>query len=55
MSKTPKPGLRGKDRQQDRQRDSRQGAYDPAKSASRLPEGLTRKRKGPLSKSRGRA
>jgi hypothetical protein len=51
---TSKPGLRGKDKDQDRQRDDRQGANDPVRGPARLPEGLVRKRKGPLSKSRGR-
>ena len=48
------PGLRGPDKQQDRQRDDRQGAYDPVKGPGSLPEGLKRKRKGQLSKTRGR-
>ncbi len=52
---TTNPGLRGKDKQQDRQRDNRQGANDPVRGPAQLPEGLKRKRKGPLSKSRGRA
>jgi hypothetical protein len=54
MNKSSKPGLRGKDKQQDRLQDDRQGTYDPVKNAPSLPEGLKRKRKGPLSKTRGR-
>jgi hypothetical protein len=48
-------GLRGKAKQQDRQRDNRRGANDPVSGRGKLPEGLRRERKGPISKTRGRA
>jgi hypothetical protein len=47
-------GLRGKDKQQDRQRDNRRGANDPVSGQGKLPEGLLRERKGPISRTRGR-
>jgi hypothetical protein len=57
MVKAPKAqtGLRGQDKKQGSLRDTRGGTYDPAsETGAKLPEGLARKRKGPLSKTRGR-
>jgi hypothetical protein len=52
----PGSGLRGKDKQQGKLRDKRNGAYDSPDANRRepLPEGLVRKRMGPYSKRRGR-
>jgi hypothetical protein len=57
-------GLRGKDQKRTALRDERSGAYDRGATGQDLsknivpgndmPEGLTRKRKGPLNRNKGR-